>query len=270
MCEPAEELPPDSAHATADGTKRFLATRHKRPSCRGLRLQLQVRLITPYIKSYSSGPRYEKSWKCILHANGLAERDSASCDCYAEWVSRSNVRALGLTGLHISPVGFGCHRLEDVNLRDFLRVPKRAMPKRFHPLAGGCRCSQGSIGAGSLSRMQLCPSPAARATVVGQLNGNWQRWIWLPTIPTVLLKRLGFILVRPLPLQLCAGGRRDFAENAAKPQGPACEHWVADCALLQEFLFSRQICRRCAVMRSLWRQRPLASACACWLNVTDG
>ena len=111
------------------------------------------------------------------------------------------MRALGRTGLHISPVGFGCHRLEDVNLRDFPRVPKRAMPKRFHPLAGGCRCSQGSIGAGSLSRMQLSSSPAARATVVCQLNGNWQRWIWLPTIPTVLLKRLGLILVRPLPLQ---------------------------------------------------------------------
>ncbi|CAE7567949.1 RFXANK, partial [Symbiodinium pilosum] len=58
VCEPAEELPPDSAHATADGTKRFL-----------VRKKLEM----------------------------------------------SNVRALGLTGLHISPVGFGCHRLEDVD-----------------------------------------------------------------------------------------------------------------------------------------------------------
>lgn len=58
VCEPAEELPPDSAHATTDGTKRFL---------------VRKKLVA------------------------------------------ESMRELGCTGLCISPVGFGCHRLEDAD-----------------------------------------------------------------------------------------------------------------------------------------------------------
>mmetsp|Transcript_28463 Transcript_28463/g.65990 ORF Transcript_28463/g.65990 Transcript_28463/m.65990 type:complete len:704 (-) Transcript_28463:268-2379(-) len=56
VCEPADSLPPDSAHATPDGTKRLLVRKK---------------------------------------------------------LEGANVRQLGKTGLHVSPVGFGCHRLED-------------------------------------------------------------------------------------------------------------------------------------------------------------
>ena len=53
VCEPAEELPPDSAHATTDGTKRFLAAgRRLNGSCL-LLFSLTCRNGSPTIMSES-------------------------------------------------------------------------------------------------------------------------------------------------------------------------------------------------------------------------